>query len=360
MAFLDLCMSVTTVLCCRMTPLQKASIIELVHVGLKERSKQGGGAPVTAAVGDGGNDVSMLLQANVGIGIYGKEGREAVRAADYAIPQFQHLRRLLLVHGQWSYHRISMTMVMFYHKCVTFVTTQIALNFYSGISANSWFTSFHYTLYNLTFTALTNLLFGIFEKHLTDKQLLQHPRLYRLTIQHANLRAWYVILWVLDGVWQGLVIFYSVYFFLAGNEDYASAIFLTLDASPRNQFDFTLCGCACLVYVIISVNIRAMLHTRDFNVAVAIGLVITAVGNLILLMILQLFVKPWDGEFYSYIKLAQSPTFWLALPVTLLMAGLPGLIWRIYSDHWWKEQMQRASKNRVAPCVGIDHLIDTT
>ncbi|KAF8567789.1 hypothetical protein P879_10689 [Paragonimus westermani] len=88
-AFLDLCMSVTTVLCCRMTPLQKASIIELVHVGLKEGSKQGGGAPVTAAVGDGGNDVSMLLQANVGIGIYGKEGREAVRAADYAIPQFQ-------------------------------------------------------------------------------------------------------------------------------------------------------------------------------------------------------------------------------------------------------------------------------
>ncbi|KAA3676266.1 phospholipid-translocating ATPase [Paragonimus westermani] len=300
-AFLDLCMSVTTVLCCRMTPLQKAAIIELIHVGLKEGSKQGGGAPVTAAVGDGGNDVSMLLQANVGIGIYGKEGREAVRAADYAIPQFQltilltlvhrHLRRLFLVHGQWSYHRISMTMVMFYHKCVTFVTTQIALTFYSGFSANSWFTSIHYTLYNLTFTSLTNLLFGFFEKHLTDEQLLQHPRLYRLTVQHANLRVWYITLWVLDGVWQGLTIFYSVYFFLAGNEGHMSAIFLTLDASPRNQFDFTLCGCACLIYVIISVNIRAMLHTRDFNVVVIVGLVITAVGNLALLMIIQASFK---------------------------------------------------------------------
>ncbi|KAF8569482.1 hypothetical protein P879_08556 [Paragonimus westermani] len=250
-----------------------------------------------------------------------------------------------------------MTMVMFYHKCVTFVTTQIVLTFYSGFSANSWFTSIHFTLYNLTFTSLTNLLFGFFEKHLTDEQLLQHPRLYRLTVQHANLRVWYIFLWILDGVWQGLVIFYSVYFFLAGNEGHMSAIFLTLDASPRNQFDFTLCGCACLVYVIISVNIRTMLHTRDFNVLFIVGLVITAVGNLAILMIIQLFVQPWHGEFYSYIKLAQSPTFWLTLPITLLMAGLPGLIWRIYSDYWWKDQMRRASKNSAAPCVSINHEI---
>ncbi|KAF5400677.1 hypothetical protein PHET_06242 [Paragonimus heterotremus] len=284
MAFLDLCMSVTTVLCCRMTPLQKASIVELVHVGLME---QGGDAPVTAAIGDGGNDVSMLLQANVGIDVYGKEGREAVRAADYAIPQFQYLRRLILVHGQLSYHRISMTMGLFYQKCVALVTTQITLAFYTGFSANSWYTNNHFILYNLTLTTIPVLLFGIFEHHLTDQQLLHHPRLYRLIVQHANLRAWYVTLWVLDGMWQGLAIFYSVYFFLAGAEGRASAAFLTLDTSPRNQFDFMLCGCACLVYVVISTNIRTYLHTRDFNVPVAIGLGFNVVGNLTLLMILQ-------------------------------------------------------------------------
>ncbi|KAF7259275.1 hypothetical protein EG68_03295, partial [Paragonimus skrjabini miyazakii] len=183
MAFLDLCMSVTTVLCCRMTPLQKASIIELVHAGLME---QGGDAPVTAAIGDGGNDVSMLLQANVGIGVYGKEGREAVRAADYAIPQFQYLRRLILVHGQLSYHRISMTMGLFYHKCVALVTTQITLAFYTGFSANSWYTNNHFILYNLTLTTIPVLVFGIFEHHLTDHQLLHHPRLYRLVSSNSS------------------------------------------------------------------------------------------------------------------------------------------------------------------------------
>ncbi|VDP33961.1 unnamed protein product [Schistosoma mattheei] len=83
--FLDLCLHLTTVLCCRMTPLQKASVVQLVRSGLSEF----GTPPITAAIGDGGNDVAMLLQANIGIGIHGKEGKEAVRASDYAIPQFK-------------------------------------------------------------------------------------------------------------------------------------------------------------------------------------------------------------------------------------------------------------------------------
>ncbi|VDP87511.1 unnamed protein product [Echinostoma caproni] len=86
-AFLDLCLHVNTVLCCRMTPMQKASIIQMVQLGLKERGDKR--TPVTAAVGDGGNDVAMIRQASVGIGLYGREGREAVRAADYATPQFR-------------------------------------------------------------------------------------------------------------------------------------------------------------------------------------------------------------------------------------------------------------------------------
>ncbi|VDD78743.1 unnamed protein product [Mesocestoides corti] len=85
--FLRLCMNVTTVLCCRMTPLQKAAVVRLVNRGLD--GVGGGGPPVTAAVGDGGNDVAMLQEASVGIGIFGNEGRQAVRASDYAVPLFK-------------------------------------------------------------------------------------------------------------------------------------------------------------------------------------------------------------------------------------------------------------------------------
>lgn len=85
--FLRLCMNVTTVLCCRMTPLQKAAVVRLVSQGLD--GVGGGGRPVTAAVGDGGNDIAMLHEASVGIGIFGNEGRQAVRASDYAVPLFR-------------------------------------------------------------------------------------------------------------------------------------------------------------------------------------------------------------------------------------------------------------------------------
>ncbi|VEL13905.1 unnamed protein product [Protopolystoma xenopodis] len=78
-------MNVTTVLCCRVTPLQKAAVVQLVSNGLADWQ----GAPVTASVGDGGNDVAMLLQASVGIGLHGNEGSQAVRAADYALPKFK-------------------------------------------------------------------------------------------------------------------------------------------------------------------------------------------------------------------------------------------------------------------------------
>ncbi|KER29686.1 hypothetical protein T265_13329, partial [Opisthorchis viverrini] len=203
-AFLDLCMNVTTVLCCRMSPMQKASMVELVHLGLKDANR-----PVTAAIGDGGNDVSMILQANVGIGIYGKEGREAARAADYVLPQFRlndsfvgnqltgksvlspltsstrFLQNLLLVHGHWAYYRISHTMLLFYFKCVALVTTNVLLSFYSGFSANAWFSSIIFGLYNLTLTSLVYILFGMFERHLTYDQLMENPKLYR-TVCHSD------------------------------------------------------------------------------------------------------------------------------------------------------------------------------
>ncbi|VDN11646.1 unnamed protein product [Dibothriocephalus latus] len=85
--FLRLCLETAAVLCCRLTPFQKAAVVKLVAEGMKHVT--GRKAPVTAAVGDGGNDVAMLLQANVGIGIYGNEGRQAVCAADYAVPLFK-------------------------------------------------------------------------------------------------------------------------------------------------------------------------------------------------------------------------------------------------------------------------------
>ncbi|GAA49171.1 phospholipid-translocating ATPase [Clonorchis sinensis] len=284
MAFLDLCMNVTAVLCCRVTPLQKASIVQLVQLGLGESNH--GAGPVTAAVGDGGNDVSMISQANVGIGIYGEEGREATRAADYALPQFRHLQRLLFVHGQWCYHRISYTMLLYYFKCVAWVTLNMIYTFYSGFSANSWHSSLIFALYTLTLTAVPNLFFGIFERHITADQLLENPKFYRSVSRNKNLRLSHLILFVLDGIWHGLVIFYCVSLFLAGGGHFSEAIFID-SMSKGNQFDISLCGGSSMVYVIVSVNLRVIFMSRDMNWPVVGGFIYTLVFNLVLIMGVQ-------------------------------------------------------------------------
>lgn len=84
-------------ICCRLLPIQKAQIVILIREQLGK---------VCLAIGDGGNDVSMLRAAQVGVGLYGEEGMSAVQASDYAVPEFRMLWRLLFVHGRWNYLRI--------------------------------------------------------------------------------------------------------------------------------------------------------------------------------------------------------------------------------------------------------------
>ncbi|CAH8824899.1 unnamed protein product [Trichobilharzia szidati] len=335
-AFLDLCLHLTTVLCCRMTPLQKASVVQLVRTGLADY----GESPVTAAIGDGGNDVAMLLQANIGIGVFGKEGKEAVRASDYAIPQFKYLQRLLLVHGHRSNYRICMTMNLFYYKCVTFVTTQILYTFYSGYSAVSTFETVLFSIYNLTVTSLMCLLFGMFERHLPDKILNDNPYLYRLLTRQANLRSWYIWLWIFDGIWHGSVIFYAATYIFLGGGLYSEGTFYESYGNVQHLFDMSLYGCATYLFVWLSVTLRIFIVTRDFNIVVFGGFLVTMIVNTIILMALQSTTTLDNINLFSYTKLSKSAAFWFTLPIVLTIANIPSLIWRIMSDAWWNLQIQ--------------------
>jgi phospholipid-transporting ATPase len=112
--FLELAVMCKAVICCRVSPLQKALVVKLVKRHLKA---------ILLAIGDGANDVGMIQAAHVGVGISGMEGLQAARSADIAIGQFRYLRKLLLVHGQWSYHRLSkMILYSFYKNLALFMT----------------------------------------------------------------------------------------------------------------------------------------------------------------------------------------------------------------------------------------------
>ncbi|KAJ2746909.1 hypothetical protein GGI20_000988 [Coemansia sp. BCRC 34301] len=134
---------------------------------------------VTLAIGDGGNDIAMIQEAHVGIGIAGQEGLQASRAADFSIGQFRFLQKLLLVHGRWSYVRVSMFIMGTFYKCMAFYLTQLIFQFYTGFSGTSLFESWTLSMYNTLFSILPVLVVGIFEQDLQPSTLLAYPELYR-------------------------------------------------------------------------------------------------------------------------------------------------------------------------------------
>uniref|UniRef100_A0A673KLL4 Phospholipid-transporting ATPase n=1 Tax=Sinocyclocheilus rhinocerous TaxID=307959 RepID=A0A673KLL4_9TELE len=169
--FLQICQNCTAVLCCRMAPLQKAQIVKMV--------KNSKGSPITLSIGDGANDVSMILEAHVGIGIKGKEGRQAVRNSDYAIPKLKHLKKLLLAHGHLYYVRIAHLVQYFFYKNLCFILPQFLYQFFCGYSQQPLYDAAYLTMYNICFTSMPILAYSLLEQHISMEILLDNAALYR-------------------------------------------------------------------------------------------------------------------------------------------------------------------------------------
>ncbi|RMC16532.1 hypothetical protein DUI87_06469 [Hirundo rustica rustica] len=157
------------VICCRVTPLQKAQVVELV----KKYKKA-----VTLAIGDGANDVSMIKTAHIGVGISGQEGMQAVLSSDFSFAQFRYLQRLLLVHGRWSYIRMCKFLKYFFYKNFAFTLVHFWYGFFSGFSAQTVYDEWFITLYNLVYTSLPVLGMSLFDQDVDDRWSMLFPQLY--------------------------------------------------------------------------------------------------------------------------------------------------------------------------------------
>uniref|UniRef100_A0A8C2P2L1 Phospholipid-transporting ATPase n=1 Tax=Capra hircus TaxID=9925 RepID=A0A8C2P2L1_CAPHI len=167
---LELACMCKTVVCCRVTPLQKAQVVELVK---KYRNA------VTLAIGDGANDVSMIKSAHIGVGISGQEGLQAVLASDYSFAQFRYLQRLLLVHGRWSYVRMCKFLCYFFYKNFAFTLVHFWFGFFCGFSAQTVYDQWFITLFNIVYTSLPVLAMGIFDQDVSDQNSMDYPQLYK-------------------------------------------------------------------------------------------------------------------------------------------------------------------------------------
>ncbi|XP_007904418.1 phospholipid-transporting ATPase ID isoform X1 [Callorhinchus milii] len=200
--FLETASMCRAVICCRVTPLQKAQVVELVKMYRKA---------VTLAIGDGANDVSMIKTAHIGVGISGQEGMQAVLASDYSIAQFRYLQRLLLVHGRWSYLRMCKFLCYFFYKNFAFTLVHFWFGFFCGFSAQTVYDQWFITLYNIVYTSLPVLAMGIFDQDVNEQKSMEYTKLYepgQLNLLF-NKREFFIC--IAQGIYTSIVLFFIPY-----------------------------------------------------------------------------------------------------------------------------------------------------
>ncbi|CCW61608.1 unnamed protein product [Phytomonas sp. EM1] len=214
-----------SVVCVRMTPRQKAAICHFMR-------KRG---HITLAVGDGGNDVSMLQEANVGVGILGKESAQAARAADFSIAQFDDLRSLVFFHGQLAYVCTAYLIKYSFYKSMLIAFTQLAYTaVFTRYSGKSFWTSFMLLMWNGVYTLPHTLLYCL-DRCAPRVVLERFPSLYNLTRKGADLNfkelfCSYLFRGILQSVillWLLTNVFDSSFVFAQGGETASSEIYFT-------------------------------------------------------------------------------------------------------------------------------------
>uniref|UniRef100_A0A8C5N4Y1 Phospholipid-transporting ATPase n=1 Tax=Leptobrachium leishanense TaxID=445787 RepID=A0A8C5N4Y1_9ANUR len=197
--FLDLALSCKAVICCRVSPLQKSEVVEMVKKQVKV---------ITLAIGDGANDVSMIQTAHVGVGISGNEGLQAANSSDYSIAQFKYLKNLLLVHGAWNYNRVAKCILYCFYKNIVLYIIEIWFAFMNGFSGQILFERWCIGFYNVFFTALPPLTLGIFERSCRKENMLKYPELYKTSQKALDFNT--KVFWVhcLNGLFHSVILFW--------------------------------------------------------------------------------------------------------------------------------------------------------
>ena len=205
--FLKIAYYSNTVICCRVSPSQKSQIIQK----MKNFDKN----IITLAVGDGSNDVSMIMEADIGIGIHGEEGMSAVQASDFAIGEFQLLKRLLFVHGRTNLYRISKMIIYFFYKNFVFSISQFYYASNCLASGQTIIDDWYITCYNLVFTALPLCIRAVTDSDIDLNDEKNPPKklalLYKENRDKHNLFTFKRLIW---NFIKGMLI--SLIFYLSG------------------------------------------------------------------------------------------------------------------------------------------------
>lgn len=183
---------------CRCSPTQKAMVARSIKASTKKK---------IACVGDGGNDVAMIQEADVGLGIVGKEGKQASLAADFSLTQFSHLKELVLWHGRNSYQRSAKLSQFIIHRgmIISFIQAFFTMIYFSATIPI--YNGFLILGYSTVYTSLP--VFSLVLDEDVDKETcLKFPILYQTLQAGRSLNVKTFLIWVWKSIYQAAIIMF--------------------------------------------------------------------------------------------------------------------------------------------------------
>ncbi|KAH7023568.1 hypothetical protein EDB80DRAFT_45620 [Ilyonectria destructans] len=311
--FLDLAVMCKAVICCRVSPLQKALVVKLV----KKYQK----GSILLAIGDGANDVSMIQAAHIGVGISGMEGLQAARSADVAIGQFRYLRKLLLVHGAWSYQRVSKTILFSFYKNIALYMTQFWFTFQNVFSGQVIYESWTLSFYNVFYTVLPPLALGILDQFISARLLDRYPQLYMMGQQNYFFKLKVFAQWIANAVYHSIILYIGGELFWYGDliqGDGRIAGHWVWGTGLYAATVLTVLGKAALV-----TNNWTKYHVLAIPGSMAFWYLFIAVYGIVAPM------ANVSNEYHGVVpRLYSSPVFWLQTIVLAILCLIRDIAWK--------------------------------
>ena len=308
-----------SVVACRARKDQKAQMLNMIRESVP--------SSCCLAIGDGANDVAMIKAGHVGVGIIGKEGRQAVNNSDFAIGQFRFLRSLLLVHGRFVYRRTSLFCYYMFYKNITNVLAMYAYTMVALASGERIFVQPYIELYNIVLTSFPIILFCVFDQDLSKEKSARSPDRYTPGV----LRIYYThtgfVLWMLEAIWTAMLCIFvpALAFGYPG---------LSL-ASPLNgDVGLATISMAAMVLVCINVNLRLAIEMHSWHFLEHLFMWGSIIAIEILAFVFSFVSYPkkaptslsWDDLKGTIQNTWNTPAYYLASALAILLALAPRII----------------------------------
>lgn len=312
--FLRFFLACATIVTYRSAPKQKALVVQLVKRELGH---------TCLAIGDGANDVSMIQEAHVGIGILGKEGSHAAMSADYVVHRFAHLQRLLFVHGRYNLNRTSKVVMLSLWKNFVFVLPVVWFAFSDNYSGQIVASSYFMSLYNLAFTSLQPLSIGIFDRDAHERLLLRAPLAYKYNKLETRYTVPELLRWLTVATIQSVLVYAFTFY---------SAMRPEIDAGSGKTFDLFSIGNMQCWAVIVLVNCVML---AECDVISWISVLVWAIGIALFIavyMFLSLvFFSSFSPDTYGLLQFSYNSTLlWLVFLLAVMAMFVVWAVWRSY------------------------------